>query len=65
MAVVQRTSIAGSILNSAGVGLLQIALTAGVQRILFENIVAGRENRNSKNIPLGGGVEIQTFPAEK
>ena len=32
--------------------LLQNALTARVQRILFENIFAGRENWNSKN---GGG----------
>ena len=33
-------------------GLLQNALTVRVQRILFENLFAGRENWNSKN---GGG----------
>ena len=57
----QRTSIAGRILNSAGVGSLQIALTAGVQRLLFENTVAGKKNQNSKNIPLGGGGEFKHF----
>ena len=41
-------------------GLLQNALTARVQRILFENLFAGRENWNSKM----GGKNL-TFPAEK
>ena len=61
MAVVRRASIAERILNSAGVGLLQIALSVGVQRILFENTVAGRENRNSKILRRGGGGEFKHF----
>ena len=42
-------------------GLLQNALTARVQRILFENIFAGRENSEIQKM---GGKNL-TFPAEK